>query len=52
MPGSARTMAVLTVSGLVVATAYTVAMGSNGWVWFSWVVLALVTLGVVAAKPV
>ncbi|GAU70462.1 integral membrane protein MviN [Streptomyces sp. NBRC 110611] len=52
MPGSARTMAVLTVSGLVVATAYTVAMGANGWVWFSWVVLALVTLGVVAARPV
>lgn len=52
MPGSARTMAVCTVVGLVAATAYTVALGANGWVWFSWVVLALVTVGVVAARPV
>ncbi|MFC9231912.1 hypothetical protein ACFTZI_23615 [Streptomyces decoyicus] len=52
MPGSARTMAVCTVGGLVVATAYTVAMGANGWLWFCWVVLALVTIGVVAARPV
>ncbi|MFF8309111.1 hypothetical protein ACWGLP_22535 [Streptomyces lydicus] len=53
MPGSARTMAVLTVSGLVAATAYTVAMGANGWLWFCWVVLALVSVGVwAAARPV
>ncbi|WP_336049774.1 hypothetical protein [Streptomyces sp. CA2R101] len=52
MPGSARTMAVCTVGGLVVASAYTVAMGANGWLWFCWVVLALVTIGVVAARPV
>ncbi|MEU5212810.1 hypothetical protein [Streptomyces sp. NPDC020742] len=52
MPGSARMMAVLTVGGLVVATAYTAAMGANGWLWFSWVVLALVTVGVWAARPV
>ena len=41
-----------TVGGLVVVTAYTVALGSNGWLWFAWVVLALVTIGVVAARPV
>lgn len=52
MPGSAKTMAVCTVGGLVMATAYTVALGGNGWLWFSWVVLALVTIGVVAARPV
>ncbi|MFF3541236.1 hypothetical protein [Streptomyces platensis] len=51
MPGSAKTMAVCTVGGLVAATAYTVALGANGWVWFSWVVVALVTIGVVAAQP-
>ncbi|MFG2222356.1 hypothetical protein [Streptomyces sp. NPDC048644] len=50
MPGSARTMAVCTVAGLVVATAYTVALGGNGWVWFAWVVLALATAGMVAAR--
>ncbi|WP_199836244.1 hypothetical protein [Streptomyces sp. NRRL F-4489] len=50
MPGSARTMAVCTVGALVAATAYTVVFGGNGWVWFLWVVLALVTAGVVAAR--
>ena len=30
----------------------TVAMGANGWLWFCWVVLALVTVGVFAARPV
>ncbi|MEU8684954.1 hypothetical protein [Streptomyces sp. NPDC048611] len=52
MPGSVKAMAVCTVGGLVAATAYTVALGSNGWVWFFWVVVALVTVGVVAARPV
>jgi hypothetical protein len=28
-------------------TAYTVALGSNGWLWFGWVVLGLITLGLV-----
>ncbi|WP_310727647.1 hypothetical protein [Streptomyces sp. N2A] len=51
MPGSVRTMAVCTVAGLVAATAYTVALGANGWLWFCWVILAVVTVGVVAARP-
>jgi hypothetical protein len=42
-----KTMGVLTVGGLVVVTAYTVALGSNGWLWFGWVVLGLITLGMV-----
>ncbi|WP_438484199.1 hypothetical protein [Streptomyces sp. S186] len=50
MPGSARAMAVCTVCGLVAASAYTVALGANGWVWGLWVVLALVTAGVVTAR--
>ena len=48
--GSTRTMGVLTVGGLVAVTAYTVALGSNGWLWFGWVVLGLITLGMVASR--
>ncbi|MFD7443860.1 MULTISPECIES: hypothetical protein [unclassified Streptomyces] len=51
MSGSTKTMGVLTLVALVVVTAYTVALGSNGWLWFGWVVLGLVTLGMVASKP-
>ncbi|MFI0505491.1 hypothetical protein ACH3WN_21970 [Streptomyces albogriseolus] len=56
MPGttngstSTKTMGVLTVGGLVAVTAYTVALGSNGWLWFTWVVLGLLTLGMVATR--
>jgi hypothetical protein len=50
MPGSTKTMGVLTMGGLVMVTAYTVALGSNGWLWFGWVVLGLVTLGMVATR--
>ncbi|UNO38578.1 hypothetical protein [Streptomyces sp. MST-110588] len=50
MPGSAKTMASCTVGGLILVTAYTVALGSSGWLWFTWVVLALATAGVMAAR--
>ncbi|WP_107309236.1 hypothetical protein [Streptomyces sp. TP-A0356] len=50
MPGSTKTMGVLTVAALVVVTAYTVVLGSNGWLWFGWVVLGLITLGMVATS--
>ncbi|MBL1098879.1 hypothetical protein [Streptomyces coffeae] len=50
MPGSTKAMTVCTVGGLVMVTAYTVALGSNGWLWFSWVVLGLLTVGVVLAR--
>lgn len=50
MPGSAKAMAVLAVAGLVLATVYTVALGSSGWVWFAWAVLGLVTIGVLATS--
>ncbi|WP_405878093.1 hypothetical protein OG762_05110 [Streptomyces sp. NBC_01136] len=49
MPGSTKTMGVLTVGGLIAVTAYTVALGSNGWLWFGWVVLVLLTIGMVAS---
>jgi hypothetical protein len=50
MTGSTKAMGVLTVGSLVVATAYTAALGSNGWLWFAWVVLGTVTIAVVASK--
>jgi hypothetical protein len=50
MSGSTKVMGVLTVGALVVATAYTAALGSNGWLWFAWVVLGTVTIAVVASK--
>lgn len=54
MPGSTdsstKTMGALTIGGLVAVTAYTVALGSNGWLWFGWVVLGLITLGLVAGR--
>ncbi|NWF25610.1 hypothetical protein HW130_04915 [Streptomyces sp. PKU-EA00015] len=50
MSGSTKVMGVLTVGSLVAVTAYTAALGSNGWLWFGWVVLGLVTIGVVASR--
>ncbi|NLU69817.1 hypothetical protein [Streptomyces sp. HNM0574] len=50
MAGAAKTLSVATVAGLVVATGYTVAVGGSGWLWFAWIVLGLVTLGVVTAR--
>ena len=50
MSSSTKAMGVLTVGALVVVTAYTAALGSNGWLWFGWVVLGLVTVGVIASQ--
>ncbi|NLU73432.1 hypothetical protein HCC61_12220 [Streptomyces sp. HNM0575] len=50
MPGSAKTLTVVTVGALVLVTAYTVTMGSSGWLWFAWVVLVLVTAGAATAQ--
>ncbi|MFF5784900.1 hypothetical protein ACFY8P_08030 [Streptomyces sp. NPDC012693] len=49
MSGSTKTMAVLTFAALVLTTAYTVALGSSGWLWFGWVVLGMVTIGMAAS---
>jgi hypothetical protein len=51
MPTSAKVMIVCTVLGLVVVSAYTVALGSDGWLWFTWVVLAFSTAGALVARP-
>ncbi|MGW1051924.1 hypothetical protein [Streptomyces sp. NPDC002521] len=48
--GSTKVMGAVTVGGLVVVTAYTVAIGSNGWLWFGWVVLSLLTLAMVVTQ--
>ncbi|MFI0776498.1 hypothetical protein [Streptomyces sp. NPDC021212] len=50
MTGSAKGMTTCAVGGLVAVTAYTVALGSNGWLWFAWVVLALLTVGMLVAR--
>lgn len=50
MPGAVKTMSVTTVVALVMVTAYTVALGGNGWLWFSWVVLGLATMGVITTR--
>ncbi|MDK0518139.1 hypothetical protein [Streptomyces sp. ML-6] len=50
MSGSTKTMGMLTLGALVVVTAYTVALGSSGWLWFGWVVLGLITLGMAATR--
>jgi hypothetical protein len=48
--GSTKTMGALTAGTLVLVTAYTVTLGSNGWLWFGWVVLGLLTLAAVVAR--
>lgn len=45
-----KVMAVCTCVCLVVVTAYSVALGSSGWLWFCWVVLGLATAGVIATR--
>ncbi|AXE76583.1 MULTISPECIES: hypothetical protein [Streptomyces] len=50
MSGSTKTMGVITVAALVAVTGYTVALGSSGWLWFGWVVLGLITLGMAATR--
>lgn len=50
MPGSVKALTAGTVAALVLVTAYTVTMGSSGWLWFGWAVLVLVTVGVLAAR--
>ncbi|MBB1244939.1 hypothetical protein GL263_15390 [Streptomyces durbertensis] len=50
MTGSVKKMTVATLVALVVATAYSVALGGNGLLWFAWIVLGLATLALVTAE--
>jgi hypothetical protein len=50
MPGPVKAMAMCTVACLVAVVAYTVALGSSGWLWFGWVVLGLCTAGAAAIR--
>lgn len=47
---STKAMTCCTVGSLVTVTAYTVALGASGWLWFAWVVLGLCTIGVLAIR--
>ncbi|MEU8617704.1 hypothetical protein [Streptomyces sp. NPDC048623] len=49
MSGPTKTMTAITGAALVLITAYTVALGSSGWLWFGWVVLGVATIGMAAA---
>ncbi|MGW0118669.1 hypothetical protein [Streptomyces sp. NPDC003327] len=49
MSGPTKTMAALTGAALFLTTAYTVALGSSGWLWFAWIVLGVATIGMAAA---
>ncbi|MEW2272223.1 hypothetical protein GTY41_29040 [Streptomyces sp. SID685] len=48
--GAIRTMGALTAGSLVAVTAYTVALGGDGWLWFGWVVLGLLTLAMAVTQ--
>ncbi|MFE9044502.1 hypothetical protein ACFY9F_06385 [Streptomyces sp. NPDC012421] len=49
MSGSTKAMTIVTCAVLVLITAYTVALGSSGWLWFGWIVLGIATIGMAAA---
>lgn len=49
MSGPTKTMSAITCAALVLTTAYTVGLGSSGWLWFGWVVLGVATVGMIAA---
>ena len=48
--GSLKAMGALTAGTLVAVTAYTVALGGDGRLWFGWVVLALLTLAMAVIR--
>ncbi|MFH8341843.1 hypothetical protein [Streptomyces sp. AM6-12] len=48
--GSLKAMGALTASTFVAVTAYTVALGGDGWLWFGWVVLGLLTLAMAVTQ--
>ncbi|MFB7513720.1 hypothetical protein [Streptomyces sp. NPDC056144] len=49
MSGATKTMAATTGAALLLTTAYTVALGSSGWLWFCLILLVVVTIGMAAA---
>jgi hypothetical protein len=45
MPGSTKKLALCTLLGLVLVSAYTVGLGADGRLWLGWTALALATAG-------
>lgn len=50
MQTPAKAMTACTGVCLVVITLFSVTLGGNGWLWFSWVVLGLATVGVIVTS--
>ncbi|MET3985542.1 hypothetical protein [Streptomyces sp. PvR034] len=50
MTGSVKAMAVMTCAALVAVAGYSVALGSNGWLWFGWVLLGLLTAAMAVSR--
>lgn len=48
--GAVKGMAIATMVALVLASLYSVALGGSGLLWFAWVILGLLTLGLVTAE--
>lgn len=46
----ARRLAVVTMLCLILVTAYSVALGSNGWLWFGWTMLLAISAALFAFK--
>lgn len=46
-----RQVAYVTGGLLVAVTLYSVALGSNGWLWLGWTVLLLLCMGLFAIRP-
>ena len=50
MAVSEKTLVLGTVGALVLVVAYSVVMGTSGWLWFAGIVLRRVTVGVFAGQ--
>jgi hypothetical protein len=51
-PGNrqARGLAVVTITCLVLVSAYSAVLRSDGWLWFAWTVLVLITAALFTVK--
>lgn len=50
MPSTTRILITSALAALVLITAYTVALGGNGWLWFGWIILTGTAVGAYATE--